>query len=187
MPSYVRVPKGRKTKLTDELTEKICKSMRMGSFIETAAAYAGVHKETLYEWLRKGAAKPKSIYGKFTDQVDAAWAEASLRDLTVIDLCAVGRKATYLKDKDGNLILDKHGDPICEQPALKPDWTASAFRLSRREKSKWGSGRIQDAKPDSEDPTHAPSEVVIDVTPVTPTKVIVQLPDNGRAVPDDEL
>ena len=44
----------RPTKLNFNTHNKIITAIRAGNYIETAAAYAGVNKSTLYEWLKRG-------------------------------------------------------------------------------------------------------------------------------------
>lgn len=48
---------GRPSKLTPELTAKVTAAVRAGNWLETAAAYAGVHRATLHEWLKRGRAE----------------------------------------------------------------------------------------------------------------------------------
>jgi len=43
----------RPTKLNFNTHNKIITAIRAGNYIETAAAYAGVNKSTLYEWLKR--------------------------------------------------------------------------------------------------------------------------------------
>lgn len=69
----------RVTKLTPEVHESIVKSLRMGGYLETAAAAAGVPSRSVRDWLRKGAEQPKSIYGRFRSDVMQASAEAEQR------------------------------------------------------------------------------------------------------------
>lgn len=45
---------GRPSKLTIEVQEKICTAIQLGGYIETAAAFGGVDKDTLYDWLKRG-------------------------------------------------------------------------------------------------------------------------------------
>ena len=49
------MPGKSKTKLTPELQERILLHLRVGAYVETAAACAGIHKDTFYEWMKKGA------------------------------------------------------------------------------------------------------------------------------------
>lgn len=72
-----------KTKLTPELQEKILLHLRVGAYVETAAACAGIHKDTFYEWLKKGA-RGQQPYAAFADAVNKAVAESESRDLATI-------------------------------------------------------------------------------------------------------
>lgn len=115
--------RGRPTKLTKEVEEKIIRAIRAGNYIETAAAFAGISKDTLYNWLKRGAresqrlegspnAKPRKkelIYLEFSDAVSRAMAEAEVRDVQNIS------------------IAGEQGD-----------WRASAWRLERRHPERWG-------------------------------------------------
>ena len=51
-----RGPMGRPSKFTPEVRELIILSIRTGNYIETAAAVAGISKETFYSWMHKGEA-----------------------------------------------------------------------------------------------------------------------------------
>lgn len=100
---------GRKSKINEEIIEKICILVRAGNYIETASAYAGIDKQTLYSWMRKGAAAKSGIYKRFSDALLKACAEAELRDLQIIANAAAGGQ-----------------------------WQAAAWRLERRAPSRWG-------------------------------------------------
>ena len=41
---------GRPTKLTSELQSRIVQAIQAGNYIETAAAYVGISKNTLFLW-----------------------------------------------------------------------------------------------------------------------------------------
>ncbi|MGB4501182.1 MAG: hypothetical protein WBI21_07950 [Natronincolaceae bacterium] len=51
----------RPTKLNPETQNKIITAIRAGNYIETAAAYAGISKNTLYDWLRKGEREKQRV------------------------------------------------------------------------------------------------------------------------------
>lgn len=99
---------GRPEKLTPELQQKIVDALRLGNYIETAAAYAGVSKTTIYDWLKKGARSKKGKYKDFSNAVEKALAEAEMRDVALI----------------GN--------------AAKENWQAAAWRLERKFPARWG-------------------------------------------------
>ena len=112
----------RPTKLTPEIQETIVNAVKLGNYIETAAALAGIHKSTLYDWMKRGAreaerldktpsAKPRKKelpYLEFSDALTRALAYAESRDVEMIDKAAI------------------------------EDWRASAWRLERRNSERWG-------------------------------------------------
>lgn len=105
------MPAGRPTKLTTELQETICKAIRAGAYIETAAQFAGIDKPTLYLWMKKGhsCSSGRNPYAQFLNAVEKALADAEMRDVLVIDKAG----------QEGN-------------------WQASAWRLERKFPKKWG-------------------------------------------------
>ena len=81
-------PKGTtKLELDPEIQTRIINFIRAGSYVETAAAAAGVDKATLYRWLKRGA-EGQEPFATFSNQVESALAEAELRDLARIDRAA---------------------------------------------------------------------------------------------------
>lgn len=153
---------GRKAKISAELIEKICNTLRAGSYLETAAAMAGVSKTSLYKWLRKGNAKRNSIYGEFVDAVERAQAESEVRDLLNIDQSAMGRKYEYERDPiTKKLVLDGNGDPIVIRHGVKPSWQASAWRLERKFPKKWGRLDRMEHSADPDKPLTTGSQITI--------------------------
>lgn len=100
-------PKGA-DKLTPELQNEICRVIRAGNYIETAAAYAGISKTTLYDWMRKGRAQKRGKYRDFVTAVEKALAEAEIRDVMII------------------------------AKAAEENWQAAAWRLERKFPERWG-------------------------------------------------
>ena len=70
---------GRPTKLTPEVQEAIVTAVLAGSYLETAAAAAGINRDTLYHWLRTGARSNGGIQRAFSDAVKKALAESEIR------------------------------------------------------------------------------------------------------------
>lgn len=52
---------GRYSKLTPEVHDTIVKAMRHGNYLQDAAAYAGVHKGTVYNWMERGRAETERL------------------------------------------------------------------------------------------------------------------------------
>lgn len=101
-------PGGRPEKLTPEVADRILSAIRAGNYVETAVAFAGLRKDTFYQWLRRGAEQPKGIYREFSDAVKKAQAESE-----------TGQVATIRK-------------------ASLEYWQAAAWILERRFPRKWG-------------------------------------------------
>lgn len=113
---------GRPTKLNYEVQEKIIQAIKAGNYMETAAAYAGINKSTLYDWLKRGERekqrmgknpryrirKSEKPYVEFSDAVEKALAEAEMRDV---------------------LLIGK---------AAEEQWQAAAWRLERKFPDRWG-------------------------------------------------
>ena len=102
-------PRGRPSKLTHERQAKICDAIRAGNYMETAAAFAGIDKTTLYAWLRKGRKANRGKHREFVDAVEKAMADAEARDVAMIGKAAA----------DGT-------------------WQAAAWRLERKHPDRWG-------------------------------------------------
>jgi transposase len=115
-------PGGRPTKLTPALQERLVKVIEAGNYIETAAAYAGLSKESLYGWMRRGRRERDRLekdgrlrprqeekpYLEFLDAIEKALASSEVADLQRIDAAA------------------------------DQQWQAAAWRLERRMPAKWG-------------------------------------------------
>jgi transposase len=114
---------GRPSILTQELIDTIISNIKVGAYVETASAAAGIHKDTYYRWLREGArirrATPGTAYDRplseeeelmaaFSDAVEKAQAEAQMRDIKII------AKAAELQ------------------------WQAAAWKLERKHPEMWG-------------------------------------------------
>lgn len=103
-----RAGSGRKTKLTPETSETILRAVRMGAYIETACAAAGVDAGTMRDWLKRGAAEESGIYHDFNEGYRRAEADAELLDLALVSRAAAS------------------------------DWKAAAWKLARRYPERYG-------------------------------------------------
>lgn len=74
---------GPKLKLTSDVQEKIVSLLRAGNYVETAAACAGIHKDTFYDWMKRGA-KGEEPYAELAGAVHKALADGEARDVAVI-------------------------------------------------------------------------------------------------------
>lgn len=117
---------GRPPTITEEVTERIANLIRGGAYLEQAAIIAGVPRQTLYDWIRRGREHPESIYARFSYTIERAIAECEMRDVQVIDAFAQGRPAR----------VNENGEVVEEPIKRNPNW--AAWRLERRFPSRWG-------------------------------------------------
>jgi len=115
-------------KISKEKINQIVEAVRAGNFIETAAAFAGLSKQTLYNWLKEGMRerdrrengeepdRTKDMYVKFSIDIEQAMAEAEMRDVEIIT------------------------------KAAEQQWQAAAWRLERKYPDRWGRKVAVDAK-----------------------------------------
>ena len=95
-------PKGRKSKFTAPVKNRIIEALRAGTTYEIAAQYAGISRSTLYEWIKKGEKASTGTYRTFYDNIKKAEAEGAVVHLGTIS------------------------------QASKKDWKAAAWLLERR-------------------------------------------------------
>jgi transposase len=95
-------------KLDPATTQRVVDLIRAGNYLEVAATAAGIHRSTLYRWLRHGRDQKRGRYRKFLSQVEKAQAEAESRDVALI------------------------------AKAAGEDWRAAAWRLERKAPRRYG-------------------------------------------------
>ena len=134
-------PAHRPSKITADLVERIAASIRGGAYKETASALVDVHRDTLNEWLRRGAKEKErvkslwakgerrarvhageSLYVRLSDAVEKALAEADERDLGHVDAGARGGQPVVVRttrtrsqpviDDKGKPVTKRNGKPI---------------------------------------------------------------------------
>lgn len=127
---------GRPTKFSRELADKVLGFIRAGAYMETAAAAAGISKDTLYAWLRDGARGKNPDLAAFSDAVEKAAAEAELRDLLTIGKAAQGGEV--LRDVT---ITRPDGTTQRDRQLAPPQWQAAAWRLERKFPDRYGVAR----------------------------------------------
>lgn len=118
---------GRPSKISEELIERVANLIRGGNYIETAARAAGIPKQTLYEWLKKGQKPENALYYKFRDAVETAVAQSEARDLAMVDAYCHG--APEKRDPKTGAVL---------REAVKPNPNVLTWRLERRFPKRWG-------------------------------------------------
>src|SRR5690242_14094039 len=72
---------GRPLELTPELSDRIVEAIRLGNYLETAAALAGVTSKSVRNWLRRGTKGNDPIFVAFAQAVLCARATAEQQAL----------------------------------------------------------------------------------------------------------
>lgn len=103
---------GRPSKLTPALQNEIVKLLSEGNFVETVCDYVGLHKDTFYEWQRRG---------------ERAW-QVDIEPVNYVAFSDAVKKAIAEVEKD--TITDLRAGPL--------NWQAKAWWLERRHPDKWG-------------------------------------------------
>ena len=104
------------TKLTQEKIEKICARLVEGVSHEAASEAAGIHRKTLYNWLKKAKeADASELHLQLADEVREAPALAEAHLVTVMRRAAI----------EGG----------------SGDWRAAAWLLARRHPDRWSEKR----------------------------------------------
>jgi len=102
--------RGRKTKLTPELQERICKYIENGYTIEQSCALAGINVATYYNWKKWGRQAKSGKFFEFFKAAETSEKVAEAKFLSTILKAAVG-------------------DP---EKKVKGDWKAAAWYLERK-------------------------------------------------------
>jgi hypothetical protein len=127
---------GRPSKLTHETHAQIVKVVRAGNYLEVAAAYAGISKQSLSVWMRRGAREARkgmeTPYAEFSRAITEALAAAEIDDVLRIGQAALTQ------------------------------WQAAAWRLERKFPDRWGRWRLgAEAASGSADETAAAIRIAV--------------------------
>ena len=108
-----RKPPAPRVTLTQEIIDDVVAVLRNGAYIETAAAIAGISKQSLYLWARQGTRDKRlgqaTLNAAFADAIKSAQAQAEMDSLAAIT-----------------------------KAAESGEWTAAAWRLERKFPTRWG-------------------------------------------------
>lgn len=103
------MPRGRRTKLTPKVQERIINAVRAGLRYKEAAQVAGIDESTFYNWKKRGAQAKSGLYFEFYQALKRAEAEGEFALIARI-----------------------------QQEASNGTWQAAAWILERRHPERWG-------------------------------------------------
>lgn len=124
----------RLTKLTPETHEKIVRLIHPGGcYLETACAAAGIGTQTMRDWLKRGADKPSTIYGKFAADVELALGQDEAR--AVMTLAQLSSSTVR-----GSADCDNCGERVTIDVPVPGNVQLNAiqWKLSRKNPKRWG-------------------------------------------------
>lgn len=169
-PSEIDSVIGRHPHTHDPVTvsDRIIETIRLGGYMETAAARAGVHKQTVYGWLDTGAktfkrlnagtAKPSDLTEhewrclEFSEAVDLAEADSEVEQLALLaELGQGGRQVTSTTTRTTpgpqgapDVVVDR----TTKTETLLPDARVLMWRLERRHPARYGRTRVEISGPE---------------------------------------
>lgn len=114
--------RGRRGKLTLEIQNNVCKYIRNGNYLQTAARLAGIHISTFHIWMNRGREEEEGIYVDFLEAVEKAESFAE------------------------NQYLERIREAANGNSDIKPIWNAAAWYLERKYPDKWGRRERLDLK-----------------------------------------
>lgn len=141
---------GRPTKLNPQLQGKIVKLLKTGATVADTCQHIGIHRDTFYDWLKRGeAGEPE--YSAFSDAVTRAFAAAkvtaigalrnamtpytqkarTVETMTETKLTRKGEPYEYTKRHESETVTTFAGD-----------WRAAVEYLKRRFPDEWSEKRI---------------------------------------------
>ena len=133
--------------------QQIVQAVAAGNYMETAAAAAGITKETLYEWLRVGAkahqkdgrlSRHEQACADFSDAIAQALAQSEATDVTRLAQLAAGGLQVRTVTEKANVIQGPAGEQVqmvertTKTETLAPNASVVMWRLERRFGKRWG-------------------------------------------------
>ena len=84
MPENRSVALGRRSKLTQQLIERICEQVEAGNYIRTACGNVGISESTFHAWREKGESGVGGLYLEFVEALKKSEAAAEANLLSII-------------------------------------------------------------------------------------------------------
>lgn len=157
-----------KSELTEKIVDDLCDQIRTVVHYKTAIHALGFSEDVFYKWRRRGDAeiarranleselgkktkkgkgkvaftdpvsRGEELFVRFVESVRAARAKGTTRNVLIVQKTAAGSPNIWERDKEGNIFLDGHGNPVLLEPARRPNWLAARWILETSDRSLWG-------------------------------------------------
>ena len=119
---------GRRTKLTDEIKDKLVEAIEAGATYQIAAHYAGIGESTLYLWMKQGREGKGKLKIDLLEALKRAESKGAISNLSVINRAAADgnwKASAWLLERRHNYRRDKAPNPAGEETE-KPSIEISA-------------------------------------------------------------
>lgn len=142
--------RGRQTKLTPEITKRVCEYILQGNSYEVAAQLAGISERSFHRWKARGQKEKSGRYWQFWQEVSDAIAKSEAIHVQNVLKAATQSKflteTTHIERSDGT------EETRTVRKEILPDWGASKWMLSKRFPERWGTKKAielstEDGKP----------------------------------------
>ncbi|WP_339823962.1 hypothetical protein [Sulfitobacter dubius] len=77
-------PPGRKTKLNQRIVNDAQTAAAMGLSMNLVSDFIGIPLSTMYDWIRRGAERPGSIYEKFSEALSRGRSQCAMKNMARI-------------------------------------------------------------------------------------------------------
>ena len=122
------MPAGRPTKLTQDMTKRLCEAIKLGMSRERAAWFVGITRQTLQNWLKMAEGRKSGKYVDFFDSLKKAEADAIAVNLKNLHTAAQGGawqasawmlERRYPREYGRNQTGEKTGNAMAIAEAIK--------------------------------------------------------------------
>jgi len=132
--------RGRKPKLTPELTDKICRSIRDGNFPSVAARAHGIDDSTFFRWLKAGEDDAADFNGTPLTEKRHEEFRAFRRKILEAEAMAEVLLVGTVRSSAFEITQNADGTPR----VIIKDWRAAALLLSTRFRKRWAADIEED-------------------------------------------
>ena len=132
-----KLPRGRPTKLTQPVADRIAEGVGLGMSYKDAAMAGGVHEDTLDNWRKRGAVEKNTIYSRFFGRISRAAELTGIEYLEAIRRSIMEspvRVREHIKqDENGKVVMKE-----IHRETLPPDIRGAMWWLERRFPEQFG-------------------------------------------------
>jgi hypothetical protein len=116
----------RRTKLTQQVTNRFVQALKMSMTIDLAAKYAGITSSTFYNWIERGNREGEGQYFEFMETINLAIAESALINMAIIQKAAKGgtwQASAWIMERRHNYHAKKEPEVIVQIDAKEASIT----------------------------------------------------------------